>query len=224
MKIAVLDYHHKDKNIAETNKIVRRLIKAGASLNGSDIYRIFNGDYPNVDDYDGFVLSGSDKDNLLKRADARRSINIVEKADSLDKKVLAFCGGFELIAVVYGFKYEEMPLEKRESGWYKIKLTENGRNDQMFIGVPEKYVIFQRHKKIITDVDKDKILARNNYIQAIRFSKNIAGMQGHPEDKFIEAEEYINRYGRLNDFIPDSSDFVLNNYDIIFENFINMID
>ena len=223
IRIAILDYHRNDKNITESEKIKKRLSQSGADV---DIHKILKGQLPNIVDYNSLVLSGSDTYNLLDRHDAKKSMEVVERAESLGKKVMAFCGGFELLAVVgYGLKYGE--LEKGECGFCKINLTGDGRKDSIFNQVPDEYSVLEVHRRIIKYAKKYKVLAVNKNtgnIEAIRFAKNILGMQGHPEDNLEEAkkviEYYKTKYGPTSREKLKTEDFLLNNTNFIFENFL----
>lgn len=225
MRIALLDYHKNDKNVKESEKIQKRLITAGADA--VDIYRILKSELPNVCGYDNFVLSGSDTYNLLDRHDAKKSLNIVKEANSLGKKVLAFCGGFELLVVVgYGLKFEE--LEQGECGFFERELTAEGEKDSLFRKIPKKYSVLEVHKRFIKGDNRGGILSayksgNSEFVEAIKFGENIYGMQGHPEDTFEEAEKVIEKYGKNNGSIilGMTKSFLLNENNLIFENFIN---
>lgn len=225
MRIALLDYHKNDENVEESKKIKKRLITAGADA--VDIYRILQDKLPKVEDYSKFVLSGSDKYNLLDRHDAKKSLTIVEEANSLGKKVLAFCGGFELLAVVgYGLKFEE--LGQGECGFFERELTFEGEKDSLFRKIPKKYSVLEVHKRFIKGDNRNEILSayksgNSEFIEAIKFGENIYGMQGHPEDTFEEAEKVIKKYGKNNGSIilGMTKSFLLNENNLIFKNFIN---
>jgi len=223
-KIALLDYHKKD--ILESQKIQRRLERAGAEV---DIFPVLQEKrLPNVNYYDKFVMSGSDDPHLLKKQSAKKSLDAVFKADAQGKKVLAFCGGYELLAVVgYDMEYEDLPEAECEFG--QIFLRNGAKNDSLFYNISENYSVLEVHKRVITCKDSEKIFALNVITgkpEIIKFSKNKYGMQGHPEDTEREAEKVIGYYkAKFN--LPErnrlrKADFLLNKTNLIFENFVNL--
>jgi len=224
-KIAILDYHKWDKNLKESKKIKFRLISQKANV---DIYKVMKNQLPDVNSYDKFVLSGSDDPNLLKKQSAKKSLDTVFKADSQNKKVLALCGGYELLGVVgYGMEFRELIEAECEFG--QIFLRNGAKDDPLFVQIPERYSVLEVHKKIIIPKKKSKILAFNiitGGAEVIKFSKNIYGMQGHPEDTEEEATKIIRTYAKKYN-LPErnrlrKTDFVLNRNDQIFKNFVNL--
>ncbi|MEW6442798.1 MAG: type 1 glutamine amidotransferase [bacterium] len=94
--------------------------------------------------------------------------------------VLGVCLGAQLIARACGARVVRSPV--REVGWYDIALTEAGRGDRLFDGLPESLHVFQWHEDMIEVPAGGQVLAASQGCphQAFRCA-NAYGLQFHVE-------------------------------------------
>ena len=92
--------------------------------------------------------------------------------------------------------------KKKEIGWYKIKLSDEGNRDSLFIGLPDEFTVFQWHGDTFdlgTDLKSvpSKCLAFSELFpnQIIKVGKNAYGLQFHLE----VTEDMIKNWIDVND-------------------------
>ena len=94
--------------------------------------------------------------------------------------VLGICLGAQMMAKAAGARVTRAP--KEEIGWYEVTLTEVGRNDPYFKGLPDPLTVFQLHGDTFEIPSEGTLLAtaptcRN---QAFRIANSLA-LQFHLE-------------------------------------------
>lgn len=109
------------------------------------------------------------EDILLKR--------VVEEEVSF----LGICLGAQLIAKATGAQVTKNPV--KEIGWYKIVLTDDGLNDDLFKGFPEVSKVFQWHGDTFGIPYGGRRLAFSELCQnqTLKYGRNIYGIQFHVE-------------------------------------------
>ena len=200
MKIALLDFHRKKNHkIDETVKIKDALtVKESVHI---DIFEMMEAITPQVPlaEYDSLVMSGSDSQHLEKYRGYRVAKKLVERAIADEKPVLGICAGHQILSTMLGHSIEFIE-EGPEVGWYEIFLSEEGKKDPFFQGVPDTFASFLCHIKRVKLVESNnglRILAQNgNCPQAFRFMHNCYSIQFHPEDTLEGGEDLIRRYKR----------------------------
>ena len=73
----------------------------------------------------------------------RSETALLEKAIAAGRPVLGICLGAQLVAQVLGARV--YPGEKREVGWAPVTLTEDGRDDPLFVGGETSLTVFHLH-------------------------------------------------------------------------------
>jgi GMP synthase-like glutamine amidotransferase len=121
---------------------------------------------------------------------------------------LGICLGGQLLADVCGGTVTSGCCG--EKGIHKVALSQVGKKDPLFAGVPEEIVTFQWHNDCFSVPDGGVLLASSRVCpdQAFRFGSNAYGFQFHPEvDRAIvalwageapETAPFVDRY--LDDF------------------------
>jgi len=198
MKIAVLDLHRWIKNkVYESVKIANTLKNYfDGETSIFEMIRIIPPDI-NLNEFSAILVSGSDSTHIEKYRGYKITRGIVEKAWKQSIPVLGVCAGSQMLGKMWGLHTEFM--DKPEVGWYEIELTENGMKDELFSGLPKKFVSFECHiKRIYENKNKNiNILARSqNCIQSVRYDEYVWGIQFHPEDTIEEGNEQIRKYDR----------------------------
>lgn len=108
-------------------------------------------------------------------------IKLLESAIKGAVPVLGVCLGSQLLAKAGGARVYKG--KTKEIGWYKIKLTDAGASDRLFMGLPEELTVFQWHGDTF-DVPAGGVnLASSDAFdnQAIRVGVNAYGLQFHLE-------------------------------------------
>lgn len=105
----------------------------------------------------------------------------LQQAIAAEIPTLGICLGGQLLAQALGAEVRKHHLT--ELGFFQIPLTEAGRYDQLFDGLPGHQLAFHWHQDVFDLPDGATLLASNENApnQAFRYSKNIYGLQFHIE-------------------------------------------
>ncbi len=197
MKILILDLHYENSKSFETN--IRKVIQSKYSAS-IEFKRLFDPkfSYENLYNYDGIILSGISKKSTWKK---QKFVEFSEKLDDLieNKETLFFgiCGSYELLGKIFGYKIVEIDVP--EIGNTEVMITGLGIEDPLFNGLDKIINPFQYHKRAVSGVEEEKILAQNDKcIQAVKFDKNVYGVQFHPElSKKYNGQEIIENFIKI---------------------------
>lgn len=100
----------------------------------------------------------------------------------LRRPYLGICLGHQLLAVSLGGEAARMAAP--EVGLTDVRLTEAGRADPFFAGLPERIEAFQWHGVEVTALPEGGVALASNAaaaVQAMRVGENAYGLQFHPE-------------------------------------------
>lgn len=121
-----------------------------------------------------------------------------------------------------------LPARHREVGWrdgdgryYEMELSEEGRKDGIFSGLPRHAKVFQLHGETVRLSDGMTLLAtgRHCHYQAVKVGEKAYGLQGHLEltpemhAHWLEHDEWLRRHYRgslLSDFRSIRNEYELN--------------
>ena len=127
-------------------------------------------------------------------------ITLIKNAIRDDAPILGICLGAQMLAKAAGA--DVYKGKKKEIGWYKIKLSDEGNRDSLFIGLPDEFTVFQWHGDTFdlgTDLKSvpSKCLAFSELFpnQIIKVGKNAYGLQFHLE----VTEDMIKNWIDVND-------------------------
>lgn len=145
--------------------------------------------------HDGIILGGSgeyDFDGGRPLTDAVRAESkaIVERLRPLLDYV--FANDVPLLGVCYGHQiiseYQGIPVvsdvEQKKVGSHAVCLTEAGKTDPLFAGLPERFIGQYGHKDSLSAVPKDAVLLATGpscKTSALRYGSRIYTLQFHPE-------------------------------------------
>ncbi len=109
---------------------------------------------------------------------------------------LGICLGSQLLAKAAGARVVKSPL--KEVGWYKIKLTDEGKEDPFLKGFQENEMIFHWHDDMFEIPQDARLLATGLGCphQALRVGKNAYGIQFHVEITDASIKEWCHEYWR----------------------------
>jgi len=100
-----------------------------------------------------------------------------------DKPVLGVCFGHQLLAQTLGGK-AGWSRNGEELGTITVELTEDGRRDPLYGGLPAQLTVQASHSQAVLQLpDGGRLLARNAHepVQAFAWGSNAWGLQFHPE-------------------------------------------
>ncbi|AKQ64373.1 GMP synthase glutamine-hydrolyzing protein [Myxococcus hansupus] len=136
-----------------------------------------------ADAYDAVMMTGSPLSVTALEPWMERAADFMVEAGERGTPVLGVCFGQQLLAHAYGGHVSRNP-QGRETGSVQVTLTEAGRKDALFDGVPERFTAQATHEDIVSQVPEGaQVLASNanTAAQALAFRPKVRGVQFHPE-------------------------------------------
>ncbi|KAJ4966117.1 hypothetical protein NE237_017966 [Protea cynaroides] len=145
-----------------------------------DLYRVSGGDFPEDDElqcYDGFVLTGSCSDAHGNDLWILKLVNLLNKLNSMNKKILGICFGHQILCRALGGK-----TGRAVSGWDLGVRTINLLPTKQFPAL--KLSIYECHRDEVWELPpgaepigwSDKTM-----VEMFKYKDHIMGIQGHPE-------------------------------------------
>ena len=164
-----------------------------------DFLKIFKGDRipKSINGYDGLIVLGGPMGVYEEDVYPfiKDEITLIKNALKNNVTVLGICLGAQLLAKAAGA--DVYKGKKKEIGWYKVELTDEGKRDGLFIGLPEEFTALQWHGDTFDIPENSKRLALSELFphQIIKVGKNAYGLQFHLE----VTEEMIKEWIDVND-------------------------
>ncbi|XP_022726356.1 gamma-glutamyl peptidase 5-like [Durio zibethinus] len=151
-----------------------------------DVFKVASGEFPDdeeISDFDGFVISGSTSDAHSNDAWICRLIALLNKLDSLKKKVLGICFGHQIISRALGGK-----TGRAISGW-NIGLTAvhlSSSSSKLFssLKIPTTLSLIECHQDEVQELPpKAELIAwsEKTGVEMFIYGDHMMGIQGHPE-------------------------------------------
>ncbi|MFP2924981.1 glutamine amidotransferase [Pyxidicoccus sp. 3LG] len=136
-----------------------------------------------ADGYDAVMMTGSPLSVTQLEPWMERAADFMVEAGEQGTPVLGVCFGQQLLAHAYGGRVGRNP-QGRETGTVEVALTDEGRKDALFDGLPERFAVQATHEDIVSQLPEGtRVLAgnANTATQALAFRPNVRGVQFHPE-------------------------------------------
>ncbi|CAA2961949.1 gamma-glutamyl peptidase 3-like [Olea europaea subsp. europaea] len=179
-----------------------------------DLFCIVEGEFPDIDDlqnYEGFVISGSPHDAYGDEYWILELCFILQTLFAMQKKVLGICFGHQVLCRALGGK-----VGKAYSGWdigiRKVSFTEDftfyGYFDDSLDEIPPTLSIIECHQDEVCEVPEGaQVLACSDKtrVEMFKFGDNILGIQGHPEYEKDILDNIIDRLLSNGSFEVDKS-------------------
>ena len=169
-----------------------------------------------------------DKFLFLKEEDT-----FLRKAIKEEIPILGICLGAQILAKVCNAKVKK--AKTKEVGWYKVSLTDAGRAEPLFMGLPKELTVFEWHEDTFEIPKGAQLLAESESCpnQVFRFGRNAYGMQFHIEVTPDMVESWLNQYAKGEVAEVDGKDMLIEAYkrnetfhrqaDLIYLNFTRII-
>lgn len=189
-------------------------------------YTCFNKDFqiPNIQNIDLLIITGSplsvnDEDAILY---LRLEKKLIKQAIQLNKSILGICFGAQLIAAL--FKQSVYQNSEKEFGWFKIKLSEQGRQNKLFDDFPDEFYALLLHNETF-DLPLNAIhLASSEACvnQAFSINNKIIGLQFHLDiiKENLEQKEFpaeTNRFCQSSEYVLQQNSHFKNANDLMFK-------
>ena len=206
-----------------------------------DFLRIFKGDRipKSINGYDGLIILGGPMGVYEEDVYPfiKEEITLIKSAIKNNTPILGICLGTQLLAKAAGA--DVYKGKKKEIGWYKVELTDEGAKDQLFIGLPDEFTVFQWHGDTFDIPENSKCLASSELFphQIIKVGKNAYGLQFHLEVTAEMVKEWIDindkelasvkSYIHPKNILKDTSKHIetIHRYgEIVFNRFLGLID
>jgi GMP synthase (glutamine-hydrolysing) len=129
------------------------------------------------------VMTGSPLSVTRPEPWMERAAEFLVGAAARGVPVLGVCFGHQLLAYAHGARVVRNP-QGREIGTVEVSLSEAGREDPLFHGLPERFAIQATHEDIVEQPPTGAtVLAgnANTAVQALAFGPLLRGVQFHPE-------------------------------------------
>ena len=130
----------------------------------------------------------------------KEETTFLEKAVRAGISVLGVCLGAQMIAKALGAPVVKSP--QKEVGWKQVRLTEQGRRDPLFAGIPDTLEVLQLHWDMFHLPDGAELLATSEVCphQAFRYA-NAIGLQFHVEATGEMLSEWFRGYRGLEEIL-----------------------
>ncbi|MGB3750458.1 MAG: glutamine amidotransferase [Arcobacteraceae bacterium] len=180
----------------------------------------------------GFIITGS---HAMVSQELPWSVKLekyIQKISIKEVPLLGICYGHQLIAKALGGK-SGFNRKGKEIGKVKINIAKRSRTDPLFQNFPKKFNAFETHYQSVLKLPSDAIILASNFKdkhQAVRYSKNIWGVQFHPEFNKTVMNKYIQNQEKNLIKLGFNIETLLNNIDNchishkILTNFLNIIE
>lgn len=145
------------------------------------------GHLPDLAGVDGIVITGSASSLVTPEPWMGPALSLVRTAQASQLPLLGVCFGHQLIGAAMDGRVIRNPLGW-ELGSYEIALSDAGRDDPLFAGLPPRFHVNFSHQDIVAEdsiahVPGLRVLAGNPKaaIQALAVGPRMRGVQFHPE-------------------------------------------
>ncbi|KAM1790325.1 hypothetical protein TB2_033844 [Malus domestica] len=150
-----------------------------------DLYRVVCGEFPEDDEiesYDGFVISGSSRDAHGTDAWICRLLSLLQKLDSIKKKVLGICFGHQILSRALGGK-SGRAITGWDIGIRTVHLSSSSKALST-LKIPALLSIYEIHRDEVWELPpKAELIAWSDKtgVEMFKYGDHMMGIQGHPE-------------------------------------------
>ena len=145
------------------------------------------------------------KTELQKRIESFFN-HLFDQIITTDFPFLGICSGNGLLGNYYGTEISNKYAEP--IGRVSLEVTEEGKKDDLLVGLPGKFFALAGHKEACNSVPQGAVLLASSStcpVQMFRIKKNIYATQFHPEADANEFILRINTYKNFGYFPPEQA-------------------
>ncbi|OAY39471.1 gamma-glutamyl peptidase 5 [Manihot esculenta] len=181
------------------------------------VYKVASGEFPDDDEiktFDGFVITGSCNDAHGTDLWIRKLLILLNKLNSMKKKVLGICFGHQILARSLGGK-----TGRAVSGWdMGITAIHFASSTKLFssVKVPASLSVIECHRDEVRELPPEaEVIAWSDKtgIEMFRYEDHIMGIQGHPEYNRDILTHLLDRLLQRNLIVESFADEVKANLD-----------
>jgi GMP synthase (glutamine-hydrolysing) len=153
------------------------------------VINLYDGErFPNPKDYDAVIVMGGTHSANDRTAMMRDELKGVQRTLEEGIPFLGTCLGMQVAVKAAGGKVVRNDVP--EIGWYDpsgkpfiIALTDQGKSDSIFDGIPPRIQVFHLHGETVALTSSMALLATGEHCnnQVVRIGSNAYGIQGHLE-------------------------------------------
>lgn len=171
-------------HIGDYEKWFSRVIGDGFAL---EVHRAFEKPVHRLSGYDAMVITGSPRSLVAPHNEPWMddAADFVRRADDAGVPVLGVCFGHQLIGYAYGARVRKNP-RGWEVGTVDVELTDAGRRDPLFAGLPSRLKVNQSHQDEVEHESLGPNVVRlagsaHTETQSLAVGDHVRGVQFHPE-------------------------------------------
>jgi len=131
---------------------------------------------PSHEKYTRLLIMGGPKsvyDSLEQYPSKNIEVDSIREFKRVHKPVLGVCLGCQLVAHAFGgnvYPHKLGGKPFKETGFYRVHLTERGKSDPLFEGFPESFEVFQWHGDVFDLPEGSTLLATDPHVRNQAFS------------------------------------------------------
>jgi GMP synthase (glutamine-hydrolysing) len=186
-----------------------------------DRERICHVPFPEIDlsKYSGVILGGGPatiSDSEIKKPDYQRYFepklfDLLKWIIKSDFPFIGLCfGPAALVTALDGLASKRYP---EKVGAYNIELTDQGRVDRIFKGIPYEFKAFAGHKESVERLPQGAVVLATSElcpVQGFKIGNNVYAFQFHPELDADGLAVRINTYKNMGYFEPEEAESLIN--------------
>lgn len=184
---------------------------------------------PAIEDYQMLIVMGGPQSPLHidKAPYLHHEIQTIQDALTLNKPILGFCLGAQLIGEALAAKTEKSPF--KEVGVFPITLTKEGTRDPLLAGLPIQFPVIHWHNDMPGLTIDAQILAFSEGCprQIVRYQPCVYGFQCHLEITREGIQIMVQAVPEdlsPSPFTQTKADLMIQNYDSINDLMITLLD
>jgi GMP synthase (glutamine-hydrolysing) len=166
---------------------------------------------PEPEAFDGILCTGSPR-SVLEDEPWMERLGAYLLSAAERRPVLCVCFGHQVVGQALGARVERNPWG-REAGTAEVRLTEAGRSDPLFQGLPDPLFVQQTHEDHLAELPEGAVLLATNAqspVQAFAYGPNLRCLQFHPEMDAVRSRALAEaRRQRLDETAPGGAVAVL---------------
>lgn len=154
---------------------------------------------PDPDAVDGWIVTGARSSVVEDDARVEDLLAWIRTVVEYQKPLLGVCYGHQAIAAALGGRVEVHP-GGWELGTVEVELTDEGREDRLFLGFPDRFRVQATHEDYVVELPSGGLsLASNGHtaIQALAAGENCRGIQFHAEITSEISADFVTRRAHL---------------------------